>query len=372
MRRLGEILLERGAIAIAELHTGLEACHYSGGRLGTQLLKFGFVDEHALLEALSEQLDVPFVSGTVLRRAPDALRRLIPLHVARRIQAVVFEKKEGSIGVAMTTPRNPAAIEEVVSYLGLDITPHVATEVGILTALAEVKEEATETVPIPKVPEIGFVGAKDQWDRLWSPPKLRSTDLLQTGKKNNGDSAQLASTFPELAPVPESGRPVAVGPLEKHVYRLLLRDVKHRDEVGELLLRRATAILDRCYLLAVHSGKVAGWLAKGAGVVLDDVQSFAMSQDTPSILSDVDGMDGFWGPVPPNEANSALKKILGDPETIDLGVFPVLVKNRIVAYLIGDKTGTRLPAEDRKALADAAEKASLAFEVLILKKKIVS
>jgi len=58
MKRLGEILLERGAIAIAELHTGLEACHYSGGRLGTQLLKFGFVDEHALLEALSEQLEV--------------------------------------------------------------------------------------------------------------------------------------------------------------------------------------------------------------------------------------------------------------------------------------------------------------------------
>ena len=45
MKRLGEILLERGAIAITELHTCLEACHHSGGRLGTQLLKFGFVDE---------------------------------------------------------------------------------------------------------------------------------------------------------------------------------------------------------------------------------------------------------------------------------------------------------------------------------------
>jgi hypothetical protein len=372
MRRLGEILLERGAIAIAELHTGLEACHYSGGRLGTQLLKFGFVDEHALLEALSEQLDVPWVSGAVLRRAPDNLRRMIPLHVARRIQAVVFEKKGESISVAMTTPRNPSAIEEVVSYLGLDIKPHVATEVGILTALAEVKEESTETVPIPKVPEIGFIGAKDDWDRLWSPAKLRSTDLLQTRKKANGDSVQMASTFPALSPVPATGRPADVGPIEKDVYRQLLRDVKHRDEVGELLLRRASAVLDRCYLLAVHSGKVVGWLARGAGVVLDDVQSFAISQEAESILSEIRGTEGFWGPVPPNEVNSAMKKLLGDPETLDLGVFPVMVKNRIVAYLVGDKSGTRLPETERKALADAVEKASLAFEVLILKKKIVT
>ena len=93
MKRLGEILLESGAIAIAELHTGLEACHYSGGRLGTQLLKFGFVDEHALLEALSDQLGVPSVPSTILRRAPDSLRRMIPLHVARRVQVVVYEKK---------------------------------------------------------------------------------------------------------------------------------------------------------------------------------------------------------------------------------------------------------------------------------------
>ena len=63
MKRLGEILLDRGAIGVTELHTGLEACHYSGGRLGTQLLKFGFVDEHALLEALSEQLNVPPVAS---------------------------------------------------------------------------------------------------------------------------------------------------------------------------------------------------------------------------------------------------------------------------------------------------------------------
>ena len=368
MKRLGEILLERGAIAIAELHTGLEACHYSGGRLGTQLLKFGFVDEHALLEALSEQLDVPWVSGSILRRAPDSLRRMIPLHVARRLQVVVFEKKEGSLSVAMTTPRSPSTIEEVVSYLGLDLKPQVATEVGILTALAEIREEPT--IATPPAPEAGFVASSDEWHRLWTPPKLRSTDLLRTKRSQTSGKLALASTFPGLSPVPESSRPATVGPLDDEPYRQLLHEVEHRDEVGDLLLRRATAILGRCYLLAVHSGKVVGWLARG--VVVDDVQSFAIQQDAPSILSKVNGTEVFWGPIPSGEMNDAMKQILGDPAPVEVVICPVLVKNRVVAYLVGDSPGSNVSEPDRKKLVQAVQKAGIAFEVLIMKKKILS
>ena len=371
MKRLGEILLERGAIAISELHTGLEACHYSGGRLGTQLLKFGFVDEHALLEALSEQLGVPSVSASILRRAPDSLRRMIPLHVARRIQVVVFEKKEGNLSVAMTMPRSPRVIEEIVSYVGLDIVPHVATEVGILTALAEVKEGGS-TITKTKTPGTGFVGSSDEWDRLWMPAMMRSVDLLRTGPGQKGGEAQLASTFPGLAPVPESSRPGTGDPLDDEVYRQLLREVRSRDEVGDLLLRRSTVVFDRSFLLAVHSGKVVGWLVKGAGVVVDDVQSFAFQQDAPSVLSEVNGLEGYWGQVPPGEINDAMKKILGDPEPVELGAYPVLVKNRVVAYLVGDAPGKIVSEPDRKKLADAVQKAGLAFEVLILRKKIVT
>ena len=61
MQRLGEILIERGVLSLTELHTALETCHRTGGRLGTQLLEFGYVEEGMLLEALSKQLGVPGV-----------------------------------------------------------------------------------------------------------------------------------------------------------------------------------------------------------------------------------------------------------------------------------------------------------------------
>ena len=61
MQRLGEILIEEGVLSLTELHTALETCHRTGGRLGTQLLEFGYVEERMLLDALSRQLGVPSV-----------------------------------------------------------------------------------------------------------------------------------------------------------------------------------------------------------------------------------------------------------------------------------------------------------------------
>jgi hypothetical protein len=369
MKRLGEILLDRGAIAVAELHTGLEACHHSGGRLGTQLLKYGFVDEHALLEALSEQLEVPPISAVILRRAPDELRRLVPLHVARRLQVVVFERKNGNLGVAMTTPRSPAALEEVISYVGLDIVPHVATEVGILTALAEIREEAEVSAVVPN--GHGFIDEADEWQFMWTPPALQSTDLLRPRKRPESDELPMAATFPELAPVPAGGHDATSEYLDDETLGVLLRDAKPRDEVGDFLLRRAAAILGRCCLLAVHSGRVVGWLARGAGVVVDDVQSFMAPLNAPSVLSELGVSGSFCGRVPPGPINDQMMRTLGDPAPSEVVIFPVLVKNRIVAFLLGDSPGSEVSPDEREQLMLATRKAGIAFEILIMRKKIL-
>ena len=114
MKRLGEILLDWGVLAVAELHTALEACRRSGGRLGTQLLRFGFVDERSLLDALSEQNGVPSVTSRVLGRAPIEIRGLLAPKVARRLQAVPFGKSATALRVAMTNPGDRAKIEEMI------------------------------------------------------------------------------------------------------------------------------------------------------------------------------------------------------------------------------------------------------------------
>ncbi len=372
MKRLGEILLDRGAIAIAELHTGLEACHFRGGRLGTQLLRYGFVDEHALLEALSEQLSVPPVTTTVLRRAPDPLRRMIPLNVALRLQAMVFDRRDGELSVAMTAPRNPAALEEVISYVGLDIKPHVATEIGIMTALQDMKlEEQIEEAPPPMV-DIAAGGAADQWQRLWTPPALQAQDLLHPRTVAARDEIPMAATFPGLSPVPSSASGDARDPLDDTAFSILLRDARHRDEVGELLLRRAAAMLERSFLLAVHPGKIAGWLSRGRGVVLDDVQSFSAGTDEPSVLTTIARGGSFCGRLPDGVINLLLVEMLGDPVPVEVVIIPIAIKGRIVAYLVGDVPDSAISRGDLENLVTAAKKAGVALEILVMKRKFLT
>jgi hypothetical protein len=368
MKRLGEILLERGAIAITELHTGLEACHHSGGRLGTQLLKFGFVDEHALLEALSEQLGVPSVSSVMLKRAPDVLRRIIPQQVARRLQVMVFERNGGSLSIAMTNPRNPATIEEIVSYVGLDIAPHVATEAGILAALGEVDDGAE---PKQEKRQQGFADPSNQWQKLWTPPPLQPAALIRRRFDRPTENAA-AATFPGLTPVPNGSAVAAEVPLEREAYQAMLKDAEHRDHIGDLLLRRACALLDRCYLLAVHSGRLVGWLARGPGMVVDDIQSLSAPADSPSVLDMVDTHESYCGTLPEGPVDDQLANAFSDPPPKDVVILPLFVKSRLVAYLIGDVPGGIIGADTIKDLQEAVQKAGLAIEILIMKKKILA
>lgn len=369
MKRLGEILLERGAIAIAELHTGLEACHHSGGRLGTQLLRFGFVDEHALLEALSEQLSVPSVSSATLKRAPEALRKIIPVDLARRLQVMVFVRKGSSFGVAMTNPRNPAVTEEIVSYVGLDMTPYVATEAGILSALADIDGGGE---PAADQPAQGFIDPNNEWSTLWSPPRLRASTFIRRRRRRPHDHPTMAASFPGLTPIPDGSSGADTAPIDAGIYHALLRDAEHRDEIGTLLLRRVSSVLERCYLLALHSGRLVGWLGRGPGVVLDDVQSLTAPADAPSILAKVDSRESYCGPMPTGPVDSLLLEAFGDPAPSEVVILPLMVKNRVVGYLFGETPANGLSPELLRELQAALAKAGLAIEILIMKRKIVS
>lgn len=179
MRRLGEILLERGAIAVSELHTGLEACRRTGGRLGTQLLRFGFVDEKSLLTALAEQYGVPSVSADVVARSPLAVRRTVPVDTLKRIQAVPFLKTASSLSVAMINPRDPLAVDELAQRGGLPIEVHVATEVAVAEALAEVDDDLVR-LTVEKVLEAptGDVPDEGDWSALWGSPSAAPRGLF--------------------------------------------------------------------------------------------------------------------------------------------------------------------------------------------------
>jgi nitroreductase len=374
MKRLGEILLDWGVIAVSELHTGLEACRRTGGRLGTQLLKFGFVDEHALLEALSEQYGVQSVTERMLRLAPIEIRKLLPSRIARRLQAVPFGRTPEYVRVAMTSPRDPARIAEVSEVTGVRVEPYVATESAILSVISELDEDSIDVMIEPSDAPRSEPISTAEWEELWNPPQLHPDRLLRIRRRRTmADDSPIVSTFPGLAPVLEGAGEAAEHEIDDAAFQERLAEVSHRDEVGALLLRYAAHYFGRLCLFAVHRGWVAGWMARGQGVVLDDVQSFTVSLEEPSLFRDLmSEVDRHMGPIPPGDDNDGLVRVLGDPKPSSVLLLPIRVKDRTVAYLLGDNPNEDIITVPVDEIAAAVRKAGAAFEILIIRKKILS
>jgi type IV pilus assembly protein PilB len=75
-RRLGEILIARGALDAEQLAAALSDQRAFGGKLGRTLVDLGYVTDDQLVKALAEQLDLDTVDLDGAEIQPDALARL--------------------------------------------------------------------------------------------------------------------------------------------------------------------------------------------------------------------------------------------------------------------------------------------------------
>jgi len=390
MRRLGELLLERGAIEVSELYTALEACHRRGGRLGTQLLRFGFVEERDLLEALSEQLGVGFVPEELLLRASAACDTAMPVSTLERLQAVPFERMQRRLRVAMANPRDPAALEELATATGAEIEPYVASETAIVKALeSKAKEDQVRQGRLDSIPSLmeaggiagGIAGGTAggtadtaSWERLWEPPRVEPEDLLYCRlTRPSAPPTTIVATFPDLTPVLDLNAGIDSTTLDDSTFLESLQTVGHRDEVAELLVRYAERYLGRVCLFALHRDRVVGWMGRGQSVVVEDVRSFSVPLHEITLFSRVlINSKPYLGPVPAGPGDRQLTRILGEPPAANLLVLPIGVKDRPVALLVGDNPGERSSGVPTQELAKAAQRAGMAFEILIMKAKLDS
>lgn len=113
-------------------------------------------------------------------------------------------------------------------------------------------------------------------------------------------------------------------------------------------------------------------MARGRSVVLEDLQSFSVSVDVPSLFTDVGQSESYVGAILENEANRELVQALADPAPIEVVAIPVRVKQRIIAHVVCDDPGHPVAQDGVKDIVMACHKAGVAFEALILRKKLLS
>ncbi len=372
MKRLGELLLERGAVTVDELQTGLDAVMRKGGRLGTHLLEYGFVEEGQLLEALSEQLGVPAVSEeTVLGASREAVR-LIPRALQERYLAVPIAATADRLDVAMVNPRDPEAREALERAAApRAVRRFVSTERAIRRAV-QAGPAAAPPEPPRREPEREVLPSPEAWEAFWSVPPAPAEALGRLQPAGPAARAVRAVRFPGLEPMSASAVTTLPPTLDRAALLARLAEVRRRDEVAELLVRYLHRYLGRVALFVVHRNRVVGWTGHGEGVIVEDLESLILPLDRPSLFLNLLHTGEYYrGPVPPGEANRVLVEALGKPTPEEVLAVPLRLKGRAVVFALGDNPGLPLGDVPVPEIVSTCERAALAFEILILRSKML-
>ncbi len=144
--RLGGILLKNGFIRETDLAKAMEIQQQSKKSLGEILLDLRLVSEENLGEALSQQLDIPFVPLSNYLIDPAVISAL-PEDIARRLKVVPLFLVENSLTLATTDPGNLEIVDQVRFKTGCQVNPVIATASDILNAINQLYGRQEEPEP---------------------------------------------------------------------------------------------------------------------------------------------------------------------------------------------------------------------------------
>jgi type IV pilus assembly protein PilB len=134
-RRLGEILIEHGALTVRQLDDALALQKERGGRIGEILLDQGIVAPRLLLRALADQFGLEFIDLEGVRIDAELAAR-VPDQLARRYRALPVRRDGDVVVVAMANPGDVFAIDDIRTLLRAEVRPVMADPEQIADAIS--------------------------------------------------------------------------------------------------------------------------------------------------------------------------------------------------------------------------------------------
>ncbi len=316
--KLGEALVKEGIITRQQLNQALERQVVYGGRIGTNLIELRFISEEELTRFLGRFFNItPVKQEMVAAIPPDVINSLTP-DIVNRYKILPFKKDRNRLHTAMLNPRDIKEIDEIRFTTGFDIIPYVITELRLLHCL----------------------------ERYY-------------GIKRDIRYVSLTDRFNPEAKVEENS-------IDK--VKRAFADVKETEEIAGILLQEVYRVAERVAVFAIKEGKITGWKARGLAV---EGFTATVSDDEMSIFSEVlKNKIHYRGPILNIKGNEGLVKLLSGT-TQDSLVIPVGIRERIVAILYADNGNNSVLNANVGYLSKLATMAGIAFEIMILRKKLL-
>jgi type IV pilus assembly protein PilB len=144
--RIGELLLKEKRITPDQLQQALNHQKASGGKLGFNLVKMGFVKDEEITALLSKQYGVPSINLAQFD-IDAAVIKLIPAETAQKYQIIPLSRAGATLTIAMTDPTNVFAMDDIKFMTGYNVEPVVASEIAIIEAIQKYYPAAAKIAP---------------------------------------------------------------------------------------------------------------------------------------------------------------------------------------------------------------------------------
>jgi len=388
-----DMLLEAGSITPAQCDEALQNRVFFGGRIGTNLIELGFIEEEDLARFLSRKLEVPLVESDELLNLPNEVIELLPRDLALRYQVVPLRLEQRRLHVAMADPLALNAIDEIAFITGFVIRPLLAPEVRLVQALGkyyglEIEERylriiaQIESRRLTRPPRPAQEPASSPSRRRGPQPTPAAVEASPEPEPASEavpppprpDDSPEPAAAPELDHIPEPATESWQEKMERYSIDALSHALAHagdRKEIADILLRFLGQEFERTALFLVKGDTASGWRAVQRGSEIADFNLVRIPLHRPSVLKTVvEGKGYYLGAIADAPLNNRMLDGLGGnaPETALL--VPLQLGGRTVIVLYAE--GGRQTLQGRVAeLQKLAGKASLAFEILIARDKIL-
>jgi type IV pilus assembly protein PilB len=151
LSRIGELLVKAGKITQDQLQDALTAQQKEGGRLGTHLVKLGFIEDEELVEFLSQRYGVPAINLSEVE-VDEGIIKVIPPDVARKYTIIPVSKAGAKLTIAMVDPTNVFAMDDIKFMTGYNVEPVVASDSSLRKAIDDYYG-STHSIELKKVME---------------------------------------------------------------------------------------------------------------------------------------------------------------------------------------------------------------------------
>src|SRR6266568_1243994 len=135
--KLGKLLISANLITEKQLNEALVAIRQSKGatRLGSTLVKMGYIQEEKLLQFLSQQYRVPAVDLKMYQHIDPAIIKLVPLELVKKHMVLPLRRVGATVTVAMLDPTNMLALDDLKFRTNYTIEPVIAAESALIEAI---------------------------------------------------------------------------------------------------------------------------------------------------------------------------------------------------------------------------------------------